>query len=81
MSLGGRIQLLGSDGSQADHGLKPKTHDVTLAAADFGHDPADMKPEGLATSGVCIRTLAFRGYGVATSRKDAILPQPDDALS
>jgi hypothetical protein len=71
---------LGSDGQQADHGLNPKTHDVTLAAG-FGYDPADMNPEGLAASGVWIRTLAFRGYGVATSRKDAIPSQPDDALS
>ena len=75
MSLNGKTQSLGSGGPQADHGLNPKTHGAT----DRAHDPTSTKVS--ATSVACAGARAFRSHGVATPRKGAILPQPDDALS
>jgi hypothetical protein len=83
MSLSGKTRLFGSGGPSVDHGLSPKAHGATTIApgADSVHGSTDARPEHPAASIASSGARALRIYGVVTSRKEAILPQPDDALA
>jgi hypothetical protein len=83
MSLSEKTRLSGCGGPQVDYGLGPKSHGATFVApgADSVHDSTDGRSEDPASSIARTGGRTFSGYGVVTSRKEAILPQPDDALA
>jgi hypothetical protein len=83
MSLSGRTGLLGSGGTHPDQALNPKSRGATLVAPGVVSllDSTDVGPEGSAVSVASTTDRAFRTYGVVTARKEAIPPQPDDALA
>lgn len=83
MSLSEKTRLLGSGGPQADHGLSAKAHGATFVGpgAYSLQDSTDGRPQDPASCIARTRARPFLSYGVVTSRKEAILPQPDDAFA